>query len=84
MSESVQVEAARIPARDRLLAMLRDHGLPAEPEGEVDIRIPCDDGGLDGACDDVLQHVESVVFDLGAPFIPQKHEGVIYVRPAIA
>jgi len=64
--------------------MLRDHGLTAEPEGEVDIRIPCDDGAADGACDEILQHVESVVFDLGAPFIPQKHEGVIYVRPPLA
>ena len=84
MSETVHVEAARIPDRDRLLAMLKDHGLPAEPEGEVEIRIPCDDGQLEGACDDIRQQVESVVMDLGAPFIPQKHEGVIYVRPPLA
>ena len=64
--------------------MLRDHGLPAEPEGEVDIRIPCDDGGAEGACEDVLAYVESVVFDLGGSFVPQKHEGVIYVRPPLA
>jgi hypothetical protein len=41
--------------------MLRDHGLPAEPEGEVDIRIPCDDGASDGASD-----VESIARSAGA------------------
>jgi hypothetical protein len=83
MSESVQIEAARIPDRDRLLALLVDHGLAAEPDGEVDIRIPCGDDP-EVECDEVLAHVESVVMDLGAPFVPVKHEGVIYVRPPLA
>jgi len=83
MSETVQVEAARIPDRDRLLAMLVEHGLPAEPVGEVEIAIPCDDDA-DVACDEMLVQVEGVVMDLGAPFVPIKHEGVIYVRPPIA
>lgn len=83
MSESVQVEAARIPDRDRLLAILVDHGLPAEPVGEVEIAIPCDDEA-EAACSEMLAQVESVVMDLGAPFVPIKHEGVIYVRPPIA
>ena len=83
MAETVQVEAARIPDRDRLLELLVEHGLAAEPVGEVEIRIPCDEADQ-AACDEVLEHVESVVFDLGAPFVPIKHEGVIYVRPPIA
>jgi hypothetical protein len=83
MSENVQVEAARIPDRDRLLELLVRHGLAAEPEGEVEIRIPCDEAD-EAACSEILEHVESVVFDLGAPFVPIKHAGVIYVRPPIA
>ena len=84
MSESVQVEAARIPDRDRLLAILVDHGLPAEPVGEVEIAIPCDDDATAAVCDEMLAQVEAVIMDLGAPFVPMKHEGVIYVRPPIA
>jgi hypothetical protein len=84
MAETVQIEAARIPDRDRLLTLLVDHGLAAEPDGEVDIRIPCADGQHDSECDDVLAHVESVVMDLGAPFVPIKHDGVIYVRPPLS
>ena len=83
MAETVQVEAARIPDRDRLLELLVDHGLPGEPVGEVELRIPCDEAD-EAACDEILEHVEAVVFDLGAPFVPMKHEGVIYVRPPIA
>jgi hypothetical protein len=83
MAETVQVAAARIPDRDRLLELLLDHGLAAEAVGEVEIRIPCDEAD-ESACDEVLEHVEAVVFDLGAPFVPMKHEDVIYVRPPIA
>jgi hypothetical protein len=63
--------------------MLVEHGLPAKPVGEVEIAIPCDDDA-GTACDDMLVEVEGVVMDLGAPFVPIKHEGVIYVRPPIA
>jgi hypothetical protein len=84
MAESVQVEAARIPDRDRLLAILVEHGLPAEPVGEVEIAIPCGDDEAEAVCDEMLAQVEAVVMDLGAPFVPLKHEGVIYVRPPIA
>jgi hypothetical protein len=83
MAETVQVSAARIPDRDRLLLLLVDHGLPAEPVGEIEIKIPCDEAD-EAACDEILEHVEAVVFDLGAPFVPMKHDGVIYVRPPIA
>jgi hypothetical protein len=63
--------------------MLVEHGLPAEPVGEVEIRIPCDGDDLE-AGDDVLVHVEAIVIELGAPFVPMKHDDVIYVRPPIA
>lgn len=80
MSETVHVEAARIPDRDRLLATLQEHGLSARPLGEVEIEIPLD--GED-AGDEVYAQVEKVVMTLGAPFVPIKHEGVIYVRPPV-
>jgi hypothetical protein len=83
MADSVQVEAARIPDRDRLLEMLVEHGLPAEPVGEVEIAIPFEDDA-EAAGNAMLSEVEGIVMDLGAPFVPMKHEGVIYVRPPIA
>jgi hypothetical protein len=80
VTETVHVEAARIPDRDRLLATLQEHGLPAHPLGEVEIEIPLDS---DDAGDEVYAQVEKVVMTLGAPFVPIKHEGVIYVRPPV-
>ena len=76
--DTIQVEAARIPDRDRLLALLRDGGLEAKPAGEVEIVVPGGDGG-----DEVLSYVEGVIMEIGAPFVPIKHEGVIYIRPPV-
>ena len=80
MTDPVHVEAARIPDRDRLLATLQEYGLPARPLGEVEIEVPLED---DDSGDDVYAQVEQVVMTLGAPFVPIKHEGVIYVRPPV-
>ncbi len=75
---SVQVEAARIPDRDTLLRLLREHGLDAEPENEVGIVVSNQDG--DG---EVFATVEELVMKIGATFVPIKHEDVIYVRPPV-
>jgi hypothetical protein len=79
MSSTIQVEAARIPDRDRLLEVLQAHRVDARPHDEVGIDVPCEDGG-----DELYGYVEGVIMDLGAPFVPIKHEGVIYIRPPIA
>ncbi len=78
MSSTIRVEAARIPDRDRLLEALRDEGLDAKPEGEVDIVVPLGDGGPA-----VFHSVETVIFSVGAPFVPIEHDGVIYIRPPV-
>ncbi len=81
---SVQVEAARIPDRDRLLESLKQAGLEARPVEEVCIEVPCDGGTEEEACDDLLGQVEGMIMDLGAPFVPIKHDGVIYIRPPLS
>jgi hypothetical protein len=81
MSGTIDVHAARTPDRDRLIELLHDHGLDAEPHGELEIKVPCEDEGR--ACDDLFGHVETLVMDLGATMIPIKHEGVIYLRPPV-
>ena len=75
MAGTIDVHAARIPDRDKIVELLRAHGVDAQPHGELDIEVPC------SACDDLLSHVEGLVMDLGATMIPIKHEGVIYLRP---
>jgi hypothetical protein len=80
---SVHVEAARIPDRDRLLGELREAGIDARPVDEVEIEVPCGDD-TDGACDELLTQVEGMIMSIGAPFVPTKHEGVIYIRPPVA
>jgi hypothetical protein len=83
VSESVHVEAARIPDRDRLLEELRNAGLDARPVDEVSIEVPCGDE-TDVAADELYAHAESLINSLGAPFVPMKHEGVIYIRPPLS
>jgi hypothetical protein len=83
MSETVHVEAARIPDRDRLLAELREAGLEARPVDEVCIEVPCGDDA-DVACDELMSHAESLITSIGAPFVPIKHDGVIYIRPPVS
>jgi hypothetical protein len=82
VSEHVAVEAARIPDRDRLLGELRDAGLDARAVDEVSIEVRCD--ADEDASDDILHRVEGLVMSIGAPFVPQKHEGVIYIRPPVS
>jgi hypothetical protein len=78
MTDAVQVKAARIPDRDRLLEALRDAGLDAEARDELEIVVPL--GESNG---DLYHHVEDVVRSVGAPFVPIEHEGVIYIRPPV-
>jgi hypothetical protein len=80
---SVQVEAARIPDRDRLLHELREAGLDARPVGEVGIEVPSGDD-TETASDELLAQTEHLITSLGAPFVPLKHEGVIYIRPPLS
>jgi hypothetical protein len=82
MADNVQVEAARIPDRDKLLEILVEHGLDARPVDEVEIEIRYEETGDAG--EGVLAEVEHVVMSLGAPFVPMKHEGVIYIRPPVS
>jgi hypothetical protein len=83
MAETVEVQAARIPDRDRLLKELRNSGLEARPVDEVCIEVPCGDD-TEGACDDLLAHAENLIMSIGAPFVPIKHEGTIYIRPPLS
>jgi hypothetical protein len=83
MTETVQVEAARIPDRDRLLAELRESGLKAKAVDEVGIEVPIE-SEADEAADEVFAHAERVIMSIGAPFVPMKHEGTIYIRPPLS
>ena len=82
MAGTIDVHAARIPDRDQLVGLLREHGLDAQAHGELEIRVPCADD--DAACDDLLGYVEGVIMDLGAQMVPLEHEGVIYLRPPLS
>jgi hypothetical protein len=81
--ETIQVKAARIPDRDRLLQELRDAGLDARPVGEVSIAVPYG-SDADDPSDELLAQTEHMIQSLGAPFVPQKHEGVSYIRPPVS
>jgi hypothetical protein len=82
--DTVQVEAARIPDRDRLLVELRDSGLDARAVDEVGIEVPYSDMAPEKLADELLAHAETVIMRIGAPFVPIKHEGTIYIRPPVS
>ena len=82
MTEHIEVQAARIPDRDRLLRELRDAGLDAKPIGEIEIEVSTDDA--EAVSDDVYALVERMIMSIGAPFVPIKHEGTIYIRPPLS
>ena len=51
------------------------------PSKRFSIEVPCADPTR---CDDELYHrTEHMILSIGAPFVPMKHDGVIYVRPPI-
>jgi len=83
MTEMLHVEAARIPDRDKLLGLLLINGIDAKPVGEVEIEVPCADGNAEIAGSDLLGEIETAIMQLGAPFVPTKHEDVIYIRPPV-
>jgi hypothetical protein len=80
---TVQVEAARIPDRDRLLHELREAGLDARPVGEFGIEVSSarDPGTI---AEELFAHAEAMIVSIGAPFVPIQHEGVIYIRPPLS
>jgi hypothetical protein len=83
MSDPLEVEAARIPDRDRLLSELRAAGLDAHPVDEVGIEVRVGDDAAEVGYE-VFAHVEDVTMRIGANFVPIKHDGVIYVRPPVS
>jgi hypothetical protein len=83
MSDAVQVEAARIPDRDRLLEELRENGLDAKPVDEIGIEVTVE-GDSEEAADELFKHAERVIMSIGAHFVPIKHDGTIYIRPPLS
>ena len=80
---TVQVEAARIPDRDRLLRELREAGLDARPVGEIGIEVSsAEEPGT--ITEELFAHAEAMIVSIGAPFVPIQHEGVIYIRPPLS
>jgi hypothetical protein len=82
VTEHIPVQAARIPDRDRLLQELRDAGLDAEPIGEIEIEVSTENA--EAQEDEVYALVERMIMSIGAPFVPIKHEGTIYIRPPLS
>jgi hypothetical protein len=49
----------------------------------VSIELPSQ-GESEAAADQLYAHAESLINSLGAPFVPIKHESVIYIRPPVS
>ena len=75
------MEAARIRTATGCSRCSWRRGLDAHPHDEVGIAVYCTDERVG---DEVYAYVEAVIMDIGASFVPIKHEGVIYMRPPLA
>ena len=82
MAEVVRVVAARIPDRNLLLALLSENGHDARPVNGVEIDVHCA-ASTPETEPAIYSEVEDAVMSIGDPFVPIKHQGVIYVRPPI-
>jgi hypothetical protein len=80
---AAHVEAARIPDRDRLLRELCEAGIDARPVGEIGIEVFYEEEA-EGIADQLVDYAEAVIMNVGAPFVPIKHEGVVYIRPPLS
>lgn len=80
MNDAINVEAARIPDRDRLVRELREAGLDAQPVDEIGIAVIYGDDP-ERPTEELFASVETVIMAIGAPFVPAMKDGVIYLRP---
>jgi hypothetical protein len=83
VAKVIRVVAARIPDRNRLLALLSENGHDARPVNGVEIDVHCGPRTPAAAEPAIYSEVEDAVMTIGDSFVPIKHQGVIYVRPPI-
>jgi len=84
MSESIELQVARVVDQEALLKVLSERGIVAEPleeDGVLGFRIPCDDGATDEACGDLVAQVEDLIAETGLPLVPQRGDGFVFLRP---
>jgi hypothetical protein len=83
--DTVPVEVARIPDRDELLHVLKQHGLEAravDSEDWLGLEIPCaEDDDEERACADMLHRVETLLAETGLPLVPVVAGRRIVLRP---
>ena len=82
MSETISVEVARYRERDLLGKALEERGYVARPVDEIarlGFEIDCDDSAT--SCEELLHEMELLVNQLGTPFIPQRGDGFVFLRP---
>jgi hypothetical protein len=81
MAGTIEIELARDIDREVLLEALEREGLTATAaENGRSIEIPCD-GDPGHACDDLVHRVEALVAELDVPFVPERGDGRVFLRP---
>ena len=85
MSQTIGVEVARYRERDLLGKALEERGFTATPVeergGRLGFDVQCEDGDGAGGCDDLMHQLELLVGELDLPFIPQRGDGFVALRP---
>jgi hypothetical protein len=83
MSESIELQVARIVDREALVQVLQSHGLAPEPfenAGVIGVRVPCGDEA-DHGCEELLARLEPLVADLELPLVPVRADGFVFLHP---
>ena len=81
MPESITVEVPRPEERDALLTALRERGFDVrETEAQV-LEIPCGPDGQRRLCDEIVGELETWIAEAGIPFVPERLEDRVVLRP---
>jgi hypothetical protein len=84
MSDSIELQVARVVDREALEVALREQGIESEPfeDGKVlGVRVPCGDGEAEHTCDELLARLELLVAEADLPLVPQRGDGFVFLRP---
>jgi hypothetical protein len=83
MSDTIEVDAARVDDRNQVAAMLRERGFDVQTVdegGRVGIDIPC--GGDAGRrCEEIVSELEAWIAESGIPLVPEQLDDRVFLRP---
>jgi ribosomal protein S12 methylthiotransferase accessory factor YcaO len=84
MADAISVDLPREGDREHLLQALREHGFDArarDGEDRIGVEVVCAEDDSERSCDALVHELEGWLAERRLPFVPEKADGAVYVRP---